>query len=216
MKKLIVPFFVMLFAITSINAQQRIGVKLDYGINTIQSQNVYLINHNREIEYNLSLTNVSGSQSAGIVSIFDFGNLFLQPEFIYSSYSLEYSVENFKEFRNSNSETTIQESIKQFDIPVYAGFKYNKFRIGAGPVFHLSESITSDISDFENIDLKPTKFSAGLQAGVGIDLNYVLLDIKYETHFNQAADHITYNNHKTGLKSNMSGLKIGLAIVLGN
>lgn len=215
MKQVLSIVFATMFILNSINAQQRFGVKLDYGINNLEQQSKFLIGQNNSIDYKLSVEDISGTQSIGITSIFDFGNLFLQPEFVYSSYAVKYNLENFSDRRSNVSNTVIQESIKQFDIPVYAGLKFNRIRIGAGPVFHLKESISTSLHDYEGLSINPTKFSAGLQAGIGIDLDYIVFDVRYETQYNQVSDHIQYNNQPTGLKSNVQGIKVGVALVLG-
>ena len=210
------PFLaIAFFLVNSLSAQHKLGVKVEYGLNQLSQQSKFLVGPNASIEYQLSTKDVTPTQSIGLYSYFQFGNLFVQPEALFSSYSVSYNLENFTDFRNSqNSVSPIREKIQQIDLPIYAGVRIKNVKLGAGPVFHVAETISSELSDYEHFSIAPTKLSAGMQAGIGIDLKYVILDIKYNVEFNQTSDHIQYRNNATGLKSNISGLKVGLAFAL--
>ncbi|MDA9774143.1 PorT family protein [Saprospiraceae bacterium] len=198
----------ILFA-SSINGQGRLGIKVEYGIQNLQTAQNYLISGENKVDHQISLLNTTPSQSIGLYSAFDFGYIFLQPEVLYTQYSVNYNIENFNTSRDVPKNMTVTEKIQQFDIPVYAGVRYKFLKFGAGPVFHIGENIQSDFSNLETMKVSATKISAGLQAGIGIDLKYVNLDVKYQRDFNNVSDHLEYNGQPTGLKSSLSGLKIG-------
>lgn len=210
--KNIFTFVIVSFlAMSSIQAQNKLGLKVEYGLNNIPTQSHYLVNENNQVEHQISILGATPSQSIGLYSSFDFGYIFLQPEALYTSYSVNYQIENFNNRVDEPSMMNVTEKIQQFDIPVYAGVRYKFLKFGAGPVFHIGETLESPFSDYESIKVKATKISAGFQAGIGVDLKYVNVDIKYQRDFNNVSDHLEYNGQPTGLKSSLSGLRIGVA-----
>ena len=206
---------ILLFSISSLSAQQKLGLRIEYGMQHVKTQNSYLIGANNRIDYNLSIQDITPVQSIGLYAYKSFGNLFIQPEFLYSSYSVQYAIEDFTDSRPSTSTASKSERIQQFDIPVFAGLRFNNFRIGAGPVFHIGETIESELEVIDNINIKPTKLSAGLQLGLGFDFSFFAIDIKYNREFNQLSDHIRFENQPSGLTSNINSLRLGLAFAIG-
>lgn len=206
---------ILLFTVSSLSAQQKLGLRIEYGMQNVKTQNSYLIGANNRIDYNLSIQDITPVQSIGLYAYKSFGNLFIQPEFLYSSYSVQYAIEDFTDSRPSTSAASKSERIQQFDIPVFAGVRFNKFRVGAGPVFHVGETIESELEAIDNINIKPTKLSAGLQLGLGFDFSFFAIDIKYNREFNQISDHIRFENQPSGLTSNINSFRLGLAFAIG-
>ena len=211
--KLIFTFalIALFFSFSNLNAQ-KLGLRVEYGLNSIPQQSQYLLAPGKKIDYVISTKSVTASQSIGLYTSMDFGFIFFQPEVLYTTYSTTLTVESYGEGqRLVGSDGLITENFQQIDIPVYAGVKFNNIKIGAGPVFHVGENINTEVAEFDKITVKPTAIAAGMQIGLGLDLKYVNLDIKYQRDFNQSTDHIQYDNRNTGLRSSLSSLKIGLA-----
>lgn len=201
---------------TTVNlSAQKVGLRAEYGIQSLSQESTFLISANRSIDYKLTTKSVSPSRSIGLYTQFDFGWLFFQPEVLYTTYEQTLEFESFSEEANPRSSNEIVESFQQFDIPLYAGVKYKNVKLGVGPVFHVGQNIDSDIADFTDIELRPSKVSAGIQTGIGFDLKYFNLDFKYQRDFNQATDHIYFNNYNKDLKNSISSFRVGLAFALG-
>lgn len=214
--KLISTFFALLLVVSCLSAQSKVGAKIEYGINQISAQSKYLVSSQNNVEYQISVVDITPSQSIGLYSNFTFGYLFLQPELLYTSYSVKYQIENFTDSQNNISAiSNASEKIQQLDVPVYAGILIKNFKIGAGPVFHIAESLNSELTNYENIQVNPTKLSAGFQAGIGYNFKNIALDVKYQRDFNQVSDHVLFYNNATGLKSSLQGIRIGIAFAIG-
>ncbi len=200
-----------MMAFNTIQAQNKLGVKVEYGLNAVPTQSTFLVNEFNQVEHELSIVSATPAQSIGLYSAFDFGYIFLQPEALYTSYSMNFEIENFNSQVDAPSTLTVTEKIQQFDIPVYAGVRYKFLKFGAGPVFHIGQHIESSFSDLGKLSVKPAQISAGFQAGIGLDLKYVNVDVKYQREFNSVTDHIEYNSQPVGIKSSLSGIRIGIA-----
>ncbi len=203
-----------IFAASNLSAQ-KLGLRAEYGVQGIAQQSTYLISANRSVDFKLSTVSVSPSRSIGLYTQFNYGWLFFQPEFLYTTYEQTVAVESFSEEAVHNGEINYRESFQQFDIPVYSGVKYKALKIGVGPVFHIGENINTDLTQFENLEIRPSKISAGIQAGIGLDLKYFNIDLKYQRDFNQSTDHIVFNNGNRHLNASISSFRLGVAFALG-
>jgi len=72
------------------------------------------------------------------------------------------------------------------------GFKFGPLRLQGGPVGHVFLNSTSELFDIEGYDQKFDEMTFGYQAGVGLDIWKLVLDVKYEGNFNKTGDHIVF------------------------
>lgn len=101
---------------------------------------------------------------------------YIQPELLYTNVQSEIKL----------GDLVSEVSINRIDLPVLAGKRFLKVvRIQAGPVF--SFPISSEVGEADDVYDSVT---VGYQAGVGLDLLKLLIDLKYEGSFNNAADNI--------------------------
>lgn len=211
MKKTIFSIIVVLFFGTSIFAQGKLGVRFFNGYQFQSSESKYLISNNH-VEYNLNLTNISNSQSVGLFSHFDFGYLFLEPEVLYTTYSVQYSGSRYD--TESSSEFSVTERVQQVDLPINAGINIKNVRIGCGPVFHVLKNNKSDLVRNSSIENISQTLTAGFQGSIGYSWKIFHADIRYQKEFNSLTDHLVYNNQKVNLSSTFSSLQFGIAVAL--
>ncbi len=115
-------------------------------------------------------------------------HLFLQPQFIFNSNSTNYKV---SQFEDGEWVSEIKEEKYQYlDIPVLMGLRLGPIRIGGGPVAHLF--IDSSPFKLESYDQKFKTATFGYQAGIGIDLGSLHLDLDYEGNFYKYGDHFRF------------------------
>ncbi len=56
---------ICLFTASSLFAQQKLGLRLEYGIQNVKSQNAYQIGTNNRVDYELTLVDITPAQSIG-------------------------------------------------------------------------------------------------------------------------------------------------------
>lgn len=191
MKKILLLTIVSLFLSTTLMAQILPNIGIKGGLTT------------SAISTNMSETfsseNALGYQFGAFVRI-NLGKLYIQPEFVYNhrSTSLDYSINPFIDLPNMKLGVQSDVKIGSFDIPVLVGFKIIKsrvigLRIFAGPEisFATNKSLsyqytTSDGTEFDGEVPEPlttddfNKQTWYLQAGVGVDVLFLTLDVRYE------------------------------------
>ncbi|RIV67660.1 outer membrane beta-barrel protein [Flagellimonas aequoris] len=103
----------------------------------------------------------------------DFPKIYLRPELVYSKTKSSYDVDG----------DTQDYDISKLDMPVLLGYKLiGPLHIFAGPAFQYT--LNNDLGDLEVEDVK-NDFTVGLNAGVGVNLGNIGLDVRYERGFSK-------------------------------
>ena len=92
-----------------------------------------------------------------------------------------------------NCSPQIEKANQNLDIPVMLGLKLGAFRIQGGPVAHMFLNSKSELDDIEGFDLNFDEWTYGYQAGLGLDLGKLMIDVKYEGNFNKLGDQISFD-----------------------
>jgi len=194
--------------------QNKIGVRFFQGFQQQTTESKYLVGAQNTVDYKLDLVDISNSQTVGLFSQFEFGFIYLQPEFLYTKYSVSYMIEDFSS-EVGDEMSYVTENRQQFDLPINAGIKFKGFRVGVGPIFHFAQEYESNLSSFENITLVTRDLSAGFQGALGYDWKIFHFDLRYQTDFNAVTDHIQFSQRGLKMKANTSSVQLGLAVALG-
>ena len=121
---------------------------------------------------------------AGVFTRITLGLLYIQPEALFTQSGGEIEL-------SENGVNDIREiEFNKLDFPVMVGTKFLKiFRIQAGPT--LSMLLDADIEGIED-DIKSGYNDAtiGYQAGVGVDLWNLVIDVKYEGNLSSFGDEL--------------------------
>ncbi|MBA4747060.1 MAG: PorT family protein [Muricauda sp.] len=103
----------------------------------------------------------------------DFPKIYLRPELVYSKTKSSYDI-------NGDSQDY---DVSKLDMPVLLGYKLiGPLHIFAGPAFQYT--LNNDFDDIEIEDVK-NDFTVGLNAGVGVNLGNIGLDVRYERGFSE-------------------------------
>ncbi|WP_420601098.1 outer membrane beta-barrel protein [Flagellimonas sp.] len=112
----------------------------------------------------------------------DFPKMYIRPELVYSKTKSSYNVEN-----SSNDY-----DLSKLDLPVLIGVKIvGPLHVFAGPAFQYV--LSNDLGNIEVQDVE-NDFSVGLNAGVGVNLGKIGLDVRYERGFSENEARIVSNN----------------------
>jgi len=138
---------------------------------------------------------------------------FIQPELMFSAKGGSVNI-----LKNGSPSTSQTLSIEytNFDIPLMIGFKVGPFRLNAGPMasFKISDKgldealkvYSSNVGDsFKNA-------AYGYQAGGGLDLGALSLDLRYEGSLSEVTGN-TFNNINFTQKGNLWQMTLGLRLL---
>ncbi|MDR6562826.1 MULTISPECIES: porin family protein [unclassified Arcicella] len=132
--------------------------------------------------------------------------IFLQPELIFSAKggSMDF---------NSKKVNVDYTSI---DVPLLIGYKFGPLRLNAGPLasFKVSESIGDDLKNYSNnIGDSFKNASYGYQAGAGLDIGSLSVDLRYEGSLSDISNVVDLSKSiNYSQKGNLWQMTIGLRV----
>lgn len=181
--------------INAVHAQEfSIGPKIGISQGNIQVNGNDFSAGNSKLGYHLGLFARLGGNS-----------IYFQPEVLYTNTG--------GEFQSSQGSTSVTyaATFSRVDVPVMFGFKIAEvFRIQAGPV--ISFLLDSNL-DADGPGLTPPDYNSatlGYQAGIGVDVGNMILDLKYEGALGKQADSIA--GFATDQRQNQLILSLGIRL----
>jgi hypothetical protein len=175
MKKLIIS--TALFAVIGLTtyAQNGTGFGIKGGLNYnangdyFDSSNQITKHPDRNIGYHLGFFGKFGDK------------IYFRPELVYTSTKSDYNSDTFK--------------MNKLDAPMLIGLRFfHLFNVFGGPSFQYI--LNTDFNDI-NIDNIENDFTVGLNFGIGVEINKVGIDLRYERGFN--------SNEATFIDNNLGG-----------
>ncbi|UCS95078.1 PorT family protein [Echinicola marina] len=196
MKKLLALFaFSFLALCTQVKAQDfSIGPKLGISQGNISVSNGEYESGSSKLGYHIGAFARMGGNA-----------LYLQPEVLYVNTGGEITK------TDGPDEQKFEASFNRLDVPVMLGFKLgNIFRIQGGPVgsFLLNSKFSEELQSDPMPDYK--KSTLGYQAGIGLDIANMIIDLKYEGSLSKQAESIA--GLETDQRQNQLILSLGLRL----
>lgn len=214
MKKLLVILLFIASWQTS-NAQEA-----SFGIKVGLSTNSLALDVDREVvagtnTYNISVGETKVGFIAGFQSRFSFSKFLLMPELYFSSSTntLELNTLNLSTIQSTD------QTLSKLDIPVLAGYKLGPVRINAGPVASLILSEKNGLANLllpgatEDVTEDTNNFTFGFQAGVGIDISKLAIDLRYEGNLSKLSDGLTVNNQNYQFDSRQRQILLTIGVL---
>ena len=190
MKKSFLLFAVCFLAFQNLQAQFKMGLRGGLSTMDVVPGELVITNGESAEEFGLSVSEANYGVHLGLFMQAKIGRLFIQPEILLNSSSVDY---NIKDFSGGNVVEIVKtESFQNLDLPVMVGVKYGPLRLQGGPVAHVHLNSRSELFDIEGYNQKFDEMTWGYQAGVGLDLWKLMIDLKYEGNFQKFGDHITF------------------------
>lgn len=144
----------------------------------------------------------------GLISQIQIRKFFLQPELLLSTSG---GVVRVTDLGNGSSQLKDQRFTK-VDIPVLVGGKWGPLRLGVGPVASIVIKSKSELSDINQFDDKFKSATFGYQAGIGLDIWKLALDVKYEGNLSRMGDKVTIAGQNYSFDGRVSQWVFGAAL----
>jgi hypothetical protein len=195
MKKLIAIVFVVLISIP-VFSQINFGLKAGVSTTSLSMPTIKTITSGSTSFTVAGIKTAKYGFHGGVFVRLTFFGFFVQPEFLFSTRTSDYTVTNVQ----TTVATAVKQNFNKLDIPVMLGFKFGPLRINAGPTGSLL--INSPKALISNPDFKNnyTRMTYGYQAGLGFDLLFLTFDLRYEGSLQKYQNQI---QNLTGTKFNL-------------
>ena len=185
-------------------SQLEFGVKA--GVSSYDLANKSLIVKDKNETYQWKILDAGYGHHLGIYIRLSLLGLYVEPAMLFNSNTVNYNLKTYSE--NGIFDVVRKETYHNIDIPVIAGFKVGVLRFQGGIVGHF---FANNIGEVLNIKGYSQKFKAGTfgwQAGSGIDIWRLRLDLMFEGNLNQFGDHIRINGHNYAFADTPSRLML--------
>lgn len=182
------------FVAIALSAQHKFGIKASYGYVESRTESRLIIKEDQAVSLDLRFEDSSPMLAIGVFTQHDFGWIWLQNDITYNSFKQEFSLKSFIESDEVITNENYFETNKYLDISVMSGIRFNRFRYGVGPIFHLFGKVDSDLNSLDFYSQDVRWITAGFQGGIGYDFDFIHLDFKFESIFRAAGDHIKFND----------------------
>ncbi len=198
MKKLML-LSICILSIQMANAQFKFGVRGGLSTMDISAKELIVKNKNDINQLGISVSDANYGVHLGFFAQARIGKFFIQPEALFNSNSVEYRLNDFSD---ANVITTLKkESYQTLDLPIMMGAKFGPLRLQAGPVGHVFINSRSELFDVDGYSQKFDDMTWGYQAGIGLDLWKVIIDLKYEGSFTDFGDHMVFHGKQYSFDS---------------
>ena len=193
MKKVIFVFALVLSFASLAQAQFKAGIKGGVTTYNMKLGDFLVTNSDAASDFGLAVKDAKFGYQFGLWARIGRG-LHLQPEILFSTNKVEY------EIQDGNNAFIGEETYANIDVPIMAGIKLGPLRAQAGPVARVSlgsdDKLASIIEDYQS---DHDRFKIGYQAGIGLDLWRVSLDLRYEGNLRHFGDNISVAGQDFGL-----------------
>lgn len=187
------------------NAQLKYGIR--GGINSAYVRPQEFNNPNYVLEYKSG--NI-GFHFGAIVQL-KLGKFVLQPELLFSTASTDIQLTDL------TSSSTISEvgeqKFNKLDVPIIAGLKLGPMKLQLGPEASVQLNSKSDLLKENGIDQAYKGATIGYQAGIGLELSSLILDLKYEGNLSKFGDGVNIGDQTFNFDQRMSQLILSIGFL---
>jgi len=209
MKKILIVFLaIFLFTNLSIS-QSQLGLKIGLSSYDLPTEDLIdLTGH----ELQLSVEDANYGIHFGVYARIGILGFYLQPEVLFNSNSVQYRITDFNS--NESIDDIRTEHYQNIDIPVLIMFTPSIFRVYAGPVGHYFLHSTSELKTIEGLKEEFKTLTYGYQAGLGVQIWGISVDLRYEGNFSKFGDHIIIDGEPFEFSSSPSRVLVSVGFKL--
>ncbi len=145
----------------------------------------------------------------GLFTRIQLASLYIQPEFLFRTSSNDFSISEVGDAIQQNRE----EDFQYIDIPILVGTKLGPLRVQGGPNISILLDDKSDITDIEGYSREFNTAEWALQAGVGLDIWRLAIDLNYQFNLTGREDEVQIGNNTFNLSGEESHFIVGVAYI---
>ncbi len=185
----------------------KVGPRIGIGAHITQPESIVVYLASDGIAYEIDYLGSSSSKSVGISLEKTFEYAFIQFGMLHTSFSSSFDVTGFGE--KDKTAKIFNESYRNIEIPVLAGGKLGKFRLGVGPVVRYNLATITEFTELVGYKIKDSKINLGSQAAFGVDLGIFSVDVRYIHAFEAIGENMTFGgNQENSFKTRPSEIKL--------
>jgi hypothetical protein len=182
MKKTLLLIVALLFLPFTVQAQFKIGIRAGLSTSSLHRETI------EEGSLKLAIDEAKYGIHFGVFARGYFSeNFYLQPEILFNSNRVDFVIDDHGDGLVNK---ILNEKYRYLDIPLMFGYKLGSMRLEAGPVGHAYLASKTELDEITGYEQRFNDFTVGYQAGFGLDIWKILIDIRYEGNFEDFGEHM--------------------------
>jgi hypothetical protein len=199
-KSIVIISIILLYSL-SIQAQMKFGIRAGISSTLVKLENFNSLNY--KLEYNRG----DFGYHAGVISQLKITKLFIQPELLFSVTKADVA---FSDFSTGSPKQLGRQNFYSLDLPVIAGVKLGAFKIEIGPEASWIINSKSAMMNDNHIDLNLNTITFGYQAGIGVELESLIIDAKYQGALSDLGTGMNVGNSSVKFTQRMSEIIVSM------
>ena len=191
-KKHLILGSIFIMVIMPLHAQLSFGVRGGFNTSTVK------LSDNNVSGYELNYDKGNFGYHFGVMGQLKVLGVFIQPELLFTTTKSSLAVKHL------GKTTYGDQNFYKLDLPVIVGVKLGPLKLQAGPVASAPLGTKSQVLDDIGLSQKLKGATVGFQAGAGLQLSSLLLDIKYEGNLSKLGDGMTINSQQVNFDQRVS------------
>lgn len=206
MKKLILVLIASLFIFSVSNAQFfTYGIKGGIGFSSLKMDDITNISDGADV-YDLITGDGVMGYHLGLQTRIKIAMVVIQPELYFNA-----GGGTVEQVVDGGATEILNVNFNRIDIPLLAGVKFGPARINVGPVGSFVLSETTDLTEIEpEFELFSSAMTWGFQAGLGLDISKLSLDVRYEGSLSKLGESLSVGGSEFALDARPSQWVISL------
>ena len=147
----------------------------------------------------------------GAMAQLKLGRFFVEPEILFSTASTDIQLTDLNDPQTTRK--VGEQKFNKLDVPIIAGMKMGPMRLQLGPVATVQLNSKSDLLKENGIEQAYKGMTIGYQAGVGLQLSGLLLDLKYEGNLSKFGDGVNIGSQTFNFDQRMSQVILSIGFL---
>lgn len=199
----------VIFGEASLMGQAYIGVKGSYSIPFNRPEEIKYDNAADEFIYRVNFIEQDFTPTISIVGYFREELVYFQTELAYRRTKTKFKSDNYIDLTNIISRTNVK-TTHSVDLPLIAGLRLGRFKLGVGPMFSFIVAQNKIFQDTDLFEERRKNVEVGFGFQTGIVLYRLHLDITYQYRFNGVGDYLYWRSEYKGFSTPVQFLDVGL------
>lgn len=205
--------FLLFFVLAvSLEAQLYYGFKGNYSIPFVDSQEIKYDDADDFLIYRVNFIDQSVAPTISLYGYYRKDLIYFQSELIYRQVKSRFIADNYVDLTNITRIENIKIT-KSIDVPIIAGLRVDRFKLGFGPSFSFIISENKIFQDIELFEEQRSRVESGFGFYFGVVLYRLHVDLSYQYKFNGVGDYLYWRGAYKGFSQSVQFIDLGMAFI---
>ena len=194
---------------TTLSSQTYVGVKGSWSVPFNRPHEIKYDDAQDFFIFRLGFIEQDFTPTVSVVTYYRNDIIYLQGELGYRRAKTRFNFDNLIDLENIIS-STAEKTTHSLDIPLIAGVRLERFKLGVGPTFSVILAENELFSEVEFFEERRNTVEAGFGFQFGVVLDRLHIDLNYQYRFNGVADYLYWRSAIQGFSDPVQYLDLGL------